>query len=65
MVSKNTTLISVSRNTKESLNNLKLHPSLSYNDVVVELVNFWKANHQSPEPINFEVPITTNTSTGN
>ena len=50
MVIKNTSLISINKITKENLNNLKLHPSLSYNDVIVVLVDFWKENHQSPEP---------------
>ena len=38
MVSKNTTLISVNKATKESLDKLKQHPSLSYNDVIVGLI---------------------------
>ena len=38
MVSKNTVLISLNRNTKESLDKMKLHPSLSYNDVIVQLL---------------------------
>ena len=38
MVSKNTTLISVNKTTKENLDKLKLHPSLSYNDVIVQLL---------------------------
>ncbi len=45
MVSKNTTLISVSKSTKESLDKLKLHPSLSYNDVVVMLAGFYRMNN--------------------
>ena len=38
MVSKNTVLISVNILTKAELDKLKLHPNLSYNDVVVGLI---------------------------
>lgn len=50
MVSKNTILISVNKGIKAELDKLKLHPKLAYNDVVVELLEFWKSNHKSPEP---------------
>ena len=72
MVSKNTVLISVNRNTKESLDKLKIHPSLSYNDVVVGLINSYRINNplqQEPltlEEIKFtEVEAKTDASTGN
>ena len=38
MVSKNISLISINKITKENLAKLKLHPSLSYNDVIVQLL---------------------------
>lgn len=58
MVSKNTILISVHKDIKKELDNLKLHPNLSYNDVVVELISFWRENHKSPKPEAIaEIPI--------
>ena len=53
MVSKNTVLISVSKNTKENLDKLKLHPSLSYNDVIVQLLAL-KIPSVKQEPANEE-----------
>ena len=55
MVSKNTTLISVSKSTKENLDKLKLHPSLSYNDVIVGLIDKHNQNN-SVEAIVGENP---------
>lgn len=43
MVSKNTILISVNKETKKDLDKLKLHPSLSYNDVIVGLIKEHKS----------------------
>ena len=78
MVSKNTTLISVNKATKESLDKLKQHPSLSYNDVIVGLISSYRINNsvetedslqQEPltsEEIKFtEAEAKTDTSTGN
>lgn len=44
MPSKNTTIISINKKTKETLDKLKIHPNLSYNDVIVELLNFLDAS---------------------
>lgn len=68
MVSKNTILISVHKSTKENLDKIKIHPSLSYNVVIVGLINFWKDNYYSPTPeeIKFtKAEDKTDTSTGN
>ena len=70
MVSKNTILISVHKDTKLNLDKLKVYKSICYNDAIVKLIDFWNIHH-FPESSEFKVPIipqgivSGNTSTGN